>query len=99
MSINACFVALGANPKEIYVSNWTAVSSNVRGNMYRRYEKHELLGWARDLHRKAIKKFHPDQHRGEVKFYTAKTAQINAAFDRIKHLIKYQRMGYGNQEN
>jgi len=91
-SLNSCFLALGASYEECYRGKrWVSTKRPPGDNftLTNQYTKGEMLSWAKFLHHKAIKKFHPDRNRGDS-FYEKKTSELNFAYDRIKHILNYR---------
>lgn len=87
-SINECFLTLGADYDDIYAGprrGWKCL-----GTIYDRYEIHELLLMASKLHRKAAKRYHPDLHKTGKLFHNRRFQEINAAYQRIKGILKYR---------
>lgn len=85
-TIHQCFIVLGAKRKDIYVRGSDLVKRN--RSIYNRYEKWELEYMAKELWKESIKKYHPDRSpKGEYEIYEYMTAEVNAAYDRILHLL------------
>lgn len=87
-TIHRCFMILGAKREDIYLRDKDYRKKYK--SIYNRYEKWELEYMAKKLRKEAIKKYHPDHHsQKRQRFYTSITAEINHAYQRILHLIKY----------
>ena len=87
-SLNACLMILGADYDDVYNGERRGIHSV--GTIYKRYEPYEIEYMASKLHLEAVKKFHPDLHRSRKAFYTKKLQEINAAYQRIKQILKYK---------
>lgn len=85
-TIHQCLIVLGAKREDVYIG-WKDL--NKYRSIYHRYEKWELEYMARKLWKEAVKRYHPDRAPEEEReMYGYMTAEVNAAYDRILHLLK-----------
>jgi len=88
-TLHACLIALGANPKKVYSYGWKG-NGRTFGTLYGRFPYGELHSWLDELHKEALQ-WHPDLHPENKKFYGAKMAEANAAYQRGKHILGHRR--------
>jgi len=89
-TINSCLLTLGANLEEVYRRGKpkTARYAGYR-TIYDQWPKAEILGWAGDLYRRAIKLYHPDLHGGRRR-YQEKMQDLNLAYEGLKRILSYR---------
>jgi len=81
---------LGGREREDVYIGWKEYVKEYR-SIYNRYEKWELEYMAKVLWRKAVKRYHPDRvPEEEREIYECMTAEVNAAYDKILHLLEYR---------
>lgn len=86
-TMQQCFLVLEAKRDDIYLT-WKDTNKHLR-SIYNRYEKWELEYMAKKLWKEAVKRYHPDRApEAEREMYEYMTAEVNAAYDRILHLLK-----------
>ena len=92
-TMHACLIAMGANPKKVYAYGKNSFGRE-QGTLYDRYSYEDLLEWLDKLKSEALK-WHPDLHPEDREFYSNKMAEINAAYQRGKHILTNKENCYG----
>jgi hypothetical protein len=96
-SIQRCLVILGAPPFAVYRSSrYTGKKTPIktdrgkRWSIYEEYRGSELRGWADELFKESMIKWHPDKYpKGLKDFYTKKCQSIGEAYERAKKILKW----------
>ena len=97
-SLNACLVVLGADPKEVYFSNNITGKQKplsklnnpceaTSRSIYDTLQIEEMRGWVDYLYIESLKKYHPDKHPENVRFYTEICQELSKAYSQAKNIL------------
>lgn len=93
-SLNACLVALGANPKDVYKTpdSGNRCAGRSCETIYDRLglSRIEILKWAEHLRKRFMWEFHPDRNRG-CKDCEDRCKSANEAFVQIVHILEHRK--------
>lgn len=95
ISLNKCFLILGAPYHEVYstTKTYSKLLGKPANTLRNRYPREDLLHWAKNLRKKAILRYHPDKPSGNEEM----AAAINAAYDRIVHALRIRKMRWSTK--
>jgi len=71
------------------VSFHDSLRGSISSCIYHKFEPDEILELVESLRNKAIRRYHPDHHLKNKRWYDWKMSRINQAYDRAKHLLRH----------